>query len=104
MHWASFDFIGQIWRDAQCMVQRGMEIWNRYGVLENLAGPLICGLAMQESFPDATTEHQDAARLSKMPVHPVVFGLCHDLRLLDLFFNRLIWLALDHHVTAELTG
>src|SRR5262245_3941946 len=104
MLWASFNFVSQIWRDAQSVVQRGMQVGNCYRVLEYLARSLVGGFAIEKALTETTAEHQDGAGLSEMSVHPVVFRFRHDFRLLDLLLDGFVWLTLDHHVATELTG
>src|SRR3954452_9328171 len=63
VNWALLDLIRQIWWNAQGVVHGCVQIFNGYGVVDDLAWPLVCCFTEQESLLDASPKHEDAASL-----------------------------------------
>src|SRR5579885_2106128 len=75
------------------------------GLAAGLVAALLLRLPVQEALLEATAEDQHTTGLGKVPVHPVMFGLSHDFRLLrHLVLDAFIRLALHDHVAPEFAG
>jgi NADH dehydrogenase/NADH:ubiquinone oxidoreductase subunit G len=87
---ALFDFVGQARRDAQRVVNAGVQIFDDHPVLDRFARTRVGGHAVQMAALDPAAKKQDAAGVGEMPVHAVKLQVLHRGRLIHLVFDRLV--------------